>query len=259
MAAYEFDGAQYKKASKHQKEWGSALISQLKPHGDERILDLGCGDGVLSQQLAQLVPNGRVVGIDASKGMIDTAKAFEKNNVSFMQMDINTMDFSNEFDIIFSNAALHWILDHSRLLAHTYRALKQGGSIYWNFAGDGTCSIFGEVVQSVMDESQFAPFFGNFTWPWFMPSKAQYESLMAPIGFSEVQIIEENRDRCFANADEMTAWINQPCIVPFLTVVPDGEKEAFRQEVIRLMIEKAAQSDGTCFETFRRLNVTAKK
>ncbi len=77
------------------------MISQLHLCGAETVLDLGCGDGVLSRQIAQLVPKGKVIGIDASYGMLQTAKKLECNNLSFMQIDINDMDFSNEFDIIF--------------------------------------------------------------------------------------------------------------------------------------------------------------
>ena len=102
MAAYEFDGEKYKQASRHQKEWGNTLISQLHLCGNETVLDLGCGDGVLSEQIAQLVPQGKVIGIDASYGMLQTAKKLECDNLSFMQIDINDMDFSDEFDIIFS-------------------------------------------------------------------------------------------------------------------------------------------------------------
>ena len=128
MAVYKFDGEKYKQASKHQKEWGNNLISQLHLCGNEAVLDLGCGDGVLSEQIAQLVPQGKVIGIDASYGMLQTAKKLECDNLSFVQLDINDMDFSDEFDIIFSNAALHWVLNHSLLLNHSFRALKQGGS-----------------------------------------------------------------------------------------------------------------------------------
>jgi len=76
MHTFEFDGEKYKKASKHQKEWGNSLIGELTLKGHETILDLGCGDGRLTEQLAQLVPNGSVLGIDGSSGMIETAKQF---------------------------------------------------------------------------------------------------------------------------------------------------------------------------------------
>ena len=159
MAAYEFDGEKYKKASRHQKEWGNGLISQLHLKGDETVLDLGCGDGVLSGQIAQLVPNGKVIGIDASSGMLETAQKLQKDNLSFLQMDINELDFSDTFDVIFSNAALHWILDHPLLLKHSFRALKKGGRIHWNFAGSGTCAAFCDVARAKIKEPKYAPYF----------------------------------------------------------------------------------------------------
>lgn len=71
--AFEFDGEKYKKASSHQKEWGNKIIAEFNFKGDEHILDLGCGDGNLTLQLAEIIPNGFVLGIDASQGMIDSA------------------------------------------------------------------------------------------------------------------------------------------------------------------------------------------
>ena len=113
MQNFEFDGEKYKQSSKHQKEWGNRLISELKIKGNEAILDLGCGDGVLTEELSMLVPHGKVIGIDASIGMINTAKKLERNNLIFICMDINDMDFVNQFDLVFSNAALHWVKNHS--------------------------------------------------------------------------------------------------------------------------------------------------
>lgn len=109
MGNFEFDGQKYKAASSHQKEWGTRIVAELRLTGSENILDLGCGDGVLTKQLANLVPKGKVLGIDASKGMIETAKELERSNLSFAVQDINDIAFSNEFDLIFSNAALHWV------------------------------------------------------------------------------------------------------------------------------------------------------
>ena len=81
--AHEFDGKKYAKASAHQKEWGTRLIAELDLQGTERILDLGCGDGALSAQIADLVPDGEVVGIDASRGMIEAARPKARKNLRF--------------------------------------------------------------------------------------------------------------------------------------------------------------------------------
>ena len=256
---YEFDEKKYQSASRHQKEWGSALIKSLHLRGNERILDLGCGDGGLTEQLSLFVPKGSVLGIDASAGMIQTAKEHRRSNLEFMQMNINDMDFDASFDVIFSNAALHWVKDHQRMLEKAYRALKKGGCLAWNFAGEGNCACFFQTVREKMQEPQFEKCFIDFEWPWFMPSVNEYEYLMADKDFSQVQVAEEKRDRYFTSADEMIRWIDQPSLIPFMQCLPDAVKQDFRDAVVQDMIRKTRQPDGTCFETFRRINVVAVK
>lgn len=257
--AHEFDGNKYKAASAHQKEWGAKLIQERSISGTERILDLGCGDGVLTSQLAALTPQGTVIGIDASHGMIDAAKTHLADNLSFEVSDINNLNFDNEFDIIFSNATLHWIKNHQSLLGNVLRALKSGGIFKFNFAGDGNCANFFSVVKEATEHPPFACYFSDFEWPWYMPTIEEYELLVRSIPFTESRVCGENADRFFADKETMIKWIDQPSLVPFMKLVPDEHKEDFRQFVIERMIQKTCQADGRCFETFRRINVVAKK
>ncbi len=259
MGKFEFDGEKYKKASTHQKEWGNKLISEMHLSGDEAILDLGCGDGVLSEQLSMLVPNGKVTGIDASVGMIKTAQQLEKANLIFICMDINDIKYINCFDVIFSNAALHWVKNHQKLLESSFTALRPNGMLRWNFAGDGNCSNFFETVKTVMNENLYKKYFLDFQWPWFMPSKDNYKKIIAKLGFSKFEIEYENVDRYFTNCEEMIKWIDQPSIVPFISHIPNEKKSAFRNSVVEMMKDKTKQQDGRCFETFRRINISAKK
>ena len=257
--AHEFDGNKYKAASAHQKEWGAKLIHELSIVGTERILDLGCGDGALTAQLAALAPRGSVLGIDASRGMIDAAQAHVADNLSFALHDINDLNFENEFDIVFSNATLHWIKNHDALLRNVHRALRRGGILKFDFAGDGNCANFFSVVKDAIKLPQFARYFSTFEWPWYMPSVEEYERLVQRIPFTESHVRGENADRFFADQETMIKWIDQPSLVPFMKLVPDERKEDFRRFVIERMVEKACQPDGRCFETFRRINVVAKK
>ena len=160
--AHEFDGTKYERASTHQKEWGTKLIAELSLIGSEHVLDLGCGDGVLTSQIAELVPDGDVLGIDASQGMIDAALPKERNNLHFHRMDINDLDFENRFNLVFSNATLHWVADHRRLLQNTYRALRTGGRIRFQFAGDGNCENFIAVVRKAIALEEFRIYFAGF-------------------------------------------------------------------------------------------------
>ena len=130
---HEFDGKKYEKVSAHQKEWGAKLISELSLKGNERVLDLGCGDGVNTALIAELLPDGEVIGIDASKGMIAAAMHKEKAHLRFILMDIDEIAFENEFDVVYSNATLHWVKDHHRLLRNVCKALRTGGVVRFNF------------------------------------------------------------------------------------------------------------------------------
>jgi len=256
---HEFDGRKYEKASTHQREWGAKLIEELDLKGTERILDLGCGDGTLTAQIASLVSNGEAVGIDASKGMIDTARPKERKNLHFILMDINHLDFVEEFDVVFSNATLHWVKDHKRLLENVRRSLRAGGCIRFNFAGNGNCSNFFKVIRQAMALDRFATCFANFEWPWFMPPVGEYLALVETSGLHEPHAWGENADRHFPDQQAMINWIDQPSIVPFLAHVPSPDKDAFRTFVVQRMIEETQQDDGRCFETFRRINVSATK
>jgi trans-aconitate 2-methyltransferase len=256
---HEFDGKKYEKASAHQREWGVRLISELNLKGTEHVLDLGCGDGTVTGQLADLVPDGEVLGIDASQGMIDAALPKQRDNLHFRRMDINDLGFSEQFDVVFSNATLHWVKDHPRLLRNVHQALRAGGRLRFNFAGEGNCSNFFVVVREAMAQVEFRPFFAGFEWPWYMPPVDEYRVLAESSGFHYVRVWDENADRFFPNEDTMIHWIEQPSLVPFLVLVADQEKELFKGIVVRRMIEKTKQEDGRCFETFRRINISALK
>ncbi len=257
--AFDFEGHKYAQASAHQKEWGARLIAELDLRGDEHILDLGCGDGALTSQLAELVPRGRVVGVDASQGMIDVARARATGNLSFVLMDISDWTLADRFDLIFSNATLHWILDHRRLLANVYAHLREPGVARFNFAGEGNCSTLYRVVKEVMGQDQYRPYFQSFVWPWFMPSVEQYEALLKGSPFRETRVWGENADRNFPSAEALVGWIDQPSLVPFLKQIGGPDKKSFRDAVVERMLKETARSDGTYFETFRRIDVLARR
>jgi trans-aconitate 2-methyltransferase len=201
--AHEFDGKKYEKASGHQKEWGEKLIGELGLRGTERILDLGCGDGTLTVQLSELVPKGKVVGVDASQGMIETAKHKRRRNLHFLLMDVDSLDFVEEFDVVFSNATLHWVSDHRRLLSNVLRALRPDGVARFNFAGDGNCFHFFKVIRESMGLVSFARYFEDFLWPWYMPSVEEYRVLVEDSGFGCAKVWGENADRFFPDAEAL--------------------------------------------------------
>jgi len=255
---FEFDAERYRSCSKHQKEWGGKVIGELGLTGDERILDIGCGDGVLTSKIAELVPRGSVLGIDSSKNMIDAANRLQKDNLHFMVLDANDIDFDDEFDVIFSNAALHWVSDHGRLHANCHRALRAGGQVRFTFAGDGNCTNFFAVMRKLMNDDHYQNLFDDFQWPWYMPSVASYEDLVRDTGYSSFEVWGEIADRHFTK-DEMIGWIEQPSIVPFLQHIPPSEHKKFSDCAVQIMLERTIEPEGTYFETFRRIHMSGTK
>lgn len=255
----EFNGHRYGQAATHQREWGARLIAELHLRGDERILDVGCGDGVLTASLAAAVPAGSVLGIDASAGMIEAAQAHRGPNLRFRRLDVMVAAFVEEFDVIFSNAALHWILDHEALLAILHHALRPNGALRANFAADGNCATLNAVAQRLMQGAEFRDAFSGFVWPWYMPRLEDYEALIARSPYSAFEVWGESADRFFPNDDAMLAWIDHPAIVPFKQHRGSPLAERFHDAVAEQMIAQTRQPDGTCFETFRRINVMARR
>jgi len=108
-------------------------FKKLHLTGDERVLDIGCGDGKVTAEIAECVPRGRVVGVDSSAEMVGLAQSrypsWAVRNLRFQQADANRLPFEREFTHVFSNAALHWVLDHKPVLRGINSCLVPGGKV----------------------------------------------------------------------------------------------------------------------------------
>ena len=225
-----WDGKDYERHSSHQRKWGGGLIEELSLRGDERVLDLGCGDGTLTRSLADRVPRGVVLGVDAAPGMLETARTKCGPNMSVRLLDLNALAFDGEFDVIFSNATLHWIHDHAPLLAHIHRALAPGGILRAQFGGDGNCPNLIECVRRQMAIPPFAQALAGFRWPWFFPGVSEYEELLLISSFHEWRAWIEPKEQGFPTAEAIVGWIDNPALIPFVQALPADLRNPFRGE-----------------------------
>jgi trans-aconitate 2-methyltransferase len=254
-----WDGWDYERHSAHQRAWGSDLVDELAFRGDERVLDLGCGDGSLTRKLAERVPLGFVLGVDAAAEMLEAARAKCLPNMAVERLDINQLAFIAEFDAVFSNAALHWVQDHAAVLHNIHRALKPGGILRAQFAGDGNCPNMVACVRRQMAIRPFTQAFAGFRWPWYFPPVAEYEKLLHASPFVVWRVWIEQRDQRFPGADAIAGWIDNPCLIPFVQALPAPLRKPFRDGVVGAMLTLTLQPDGTYLEPFRRMNVSARK
>ncbi len=191
--------------------------------------------------------------------MLETARAHKTANMELKLLDMNAMTFDAEFDVVFSNAALHWVLDHEKLLQTIYNALKPGGLLRAQFGGAGNVSSFIHVIGGVMELPEFVNWFEGFLWPWYMPTPEEYETLLSHTNFRIYRVWSENKDRYFQDAEALISMVEEAGLVPFNAVLPEDLKQFFRDMVIDRLVAETKQPDGRYFETFRRINICAEK
>ena len=122
----DWDASTYDRVAHPQEEWGREVIDRLELTGTEAVLDAGCGSGRVTKLLVERVPEGRVVGVDASPSMIARARESLGDQVELFVSDLLDLELTEPVDVVFSNATFHWILDHRRLFERLYAALRHG-------------------------------------------------------------------------------------------------------------------------------------
>jgi len=254
-----WDGSDYERRSAHQRAWGRGIVDELSLRGTERILDLGCGGGGVTRQLALRVPGGFVLGIDAAEGQLAAAREHCPPNMAVERLDIDALAFEDEFDLVFSNATLHWVHDHAAMLRRVYRALRPGGILRAQFGGDGNCPNILACLRSRMAEPRYSRAFAGFRWPWFFPPVPEYDRLLGESPFGAGKAWLEAKEQRFPEAEAITGWIDNPCLIPFLQALPSELRRPFRDDIVADMLDRTRQPDGTYLEPFRRMNVWAVK
>jgi trans-aconitate methyltransferase len=242
--------AHYDRAGAFVPKLASDLIELLAPQPGERVLDLGCGTGDLTQQLA--AAGARPFGVDASADMI--AEASRKHpNLSFEIGDGQELRFDGEFDAVFSNAALHWMPRAQDVAVGVARALRPGGRFIAEFGGARCVATVRKAVHASLSELGIE---GYRTPDWFFPSAAQYARLLDDAGlFVHTLLWFERPTRLEGNAG-LETWLELFCL-PLLNAL--GERRA---ELVRSVEERcraALFQGGSWWLDYTRLRVLATK
>jgi trans-aconitate 2-methyltransferase len=227
MMSGQWNADVYAANSKGQAVWANELIEKIELVGNESILDIGCGDGKITNALSHLT-SGEVVGIDLSSEMIAYAqKSFSKP--TFMQMDAQALNFNERFDVVFSNAALHWVRGHKAVLEGIYKALKPKGRAILQMGGEGNADLFFKAIKQVMPF--YAVYFEGFEVPYTFLSDKAYEGLLEGMGFCSYTASLIPKDMVHANLKAFRGWIETTWF-PYTQRVPAQHKEAFIEACI---------------------------
>ncbi|TVV73780.1 class I SAM-dependent methyltransferase [Sphingomonas solaris] len=229
---------------------GAPVLDLLAPQPGERILDLGCGDGVLTARIAEA--GAEVVGVDASDTLIAAAR---DKGLDARLMDGEALTFEAEFDAAFSNAALHWMLDGAAVAAGVFRALKPGARFVGEMGGDGNIATLRAALYAELEARGYALPDGAPQW---YPTPAAFTAIYAAAGFVDIEARLIPRPTPLPTG--VTGWL-RTFRVGFMDSahVPDAEQPAVAQAVEDRLAPAFRQPDGTWIADYVRLRFSMRK
>lgn len=204
-----WDGREYAEVSALQRTLAEQALSGLPVTGDERLLDIGCGDGYVTLALARRLPRGSVVGVDASPRMVDTAASRpvpDGTPVRFLVADARDLPFAADFDMAVSFNALHWVPEQHRALRSIARALWPGGRAVVQMVGAGERESIEDVEMAVTRRPEWATDFDGFTAPYVHPDPGGYPDLAAAAGLTVVDLETWEVEWDFGSRDAFAHW-----------------------------------------------------
>jgi trans-aconitate methyltransferase len=178
VSTSKWNPADYARVGGFVAELGQAALDLLDPQPGEHILDVGCGDGTLTQKIVEC--GATVVGIDNSLDMIGAARA---RGLDARLMDAADLKFGEAFDAAFSNATLHWVLDKERAARAIWFALQNGGRFAGEMGGEGNIATLREALDDVLVARGYGP--PTYAANWY-PGVEEFAALYESSGFRDI-------------------------------------------------------------------------
>ncbi len=241
-----WDPDRYARNARFVAELGAPVVDLLAPRAGERILDLGCGDGALTAKLAAL--GCHVTGVDSSVEQIDAAK---KLGLDTRVMNGATLDFTGEFDAVFSNAALHWMRDPAKVIAGVYRALRPQGRFVAELGGHGCVA---KIKNALVEALNRRGINGEAANPWYFPTVADYSQHLTSGGFTVNYIALIPRPTLLPG--DVTGWL-ETFAGSFTSTLPPAERPPYLAEVREVLRPQLCDTQGRWTADYIRLRFAA--
>jgi len=238
----------YERHGRFVSDFGLDLLAWLDPRAGERILDLGCGDGALTEKLAAL--GCKVVAVDSSPQFVEAAK---RRGLDVRRVDGERLTFDGEFDAVFSNAALHWMKRADAVIAGVRRALRQGGRFVAEMGGRGNVDSIVGALRDALERREVDSALVN---PWYFPDAQEYRQRLEAGGFRVLRI--ERFPRPTPLPSDMIGWL-ETFAQSFTACLPAGERIAVLAEVRDALLPSLRDEEGRWTADYVRLRFEARK
>ncbi len=252
MPDIKWDAKLYDDKHSFVSKYGEDLIGWLHPQNEERVLDLGCGTGQLTNEINNY--GAEVTGIDNSPEMVAKAKAGYPG-ITFEVMDATNFSYEKKFDAVFSNAVLHWITEPAKVIACVYDVLQHGGRFVLEMGGKHNVQNISNALKIAMiDEGVTDKITNDF---WYFPSVSEYTGLLEKQGFTVKQVLYFERETALVGEDGMADWIKMFGSFFFRLLSPDQAQRIIEKTVAEL--RSTNYRDGIWYADYVRLRVKAVK
>jgi trans-aconitate 2-methyltransferase len=252
-----------------QYRWGQRVIKWRKWRGDEIVMDAGCGSGLLTKQLAIQVPRGKVYAVDIDSNMIKQAKnnleSFD--NVEIIQSSFTDVRLPRKVNVIFSNAALHWVQDHRKAFQNFWEMLKptedtsnNGSQLLIQCGGYGNLQQTITLLERIAHSDSFKAYFVNWKQPWYFAKPADTDALLQEIGYTDRTTYLHSDRVFFLNRRIYAKFIKTVVMKPYLQhLAVDKEGHKLKTLFFDLFLDEIEKSANRLktrwFLDYVRLNI----
>jgi trans-aconitate 2-methyltransferase len=213
----------YQNNSSHLEKWAFEVLSKLSLQGDEKLLDIGSGDGKVTAAISKLLPYGSVVGIDSSIEMIEFSRSkynkIDYPKLKFILMDMREIHFEKEFDIVFSTATFHWVTDYLKVLQQIKKCLRTPGRIILQMGGVGNQAALLQTLDDVINKTTWRIYLKDYLFQYGYYSKEDYQAWLKEAGFIEQRIDMITKDNPLKGKEGLCKWVRL-AFSPYVQRIP---------------------------------------
>lgn len=231
----EWDAKRYSERNSLQRWLAEEHLALLELDGTERVLDIGCGDGRITAEIARRLESGSVLGIDPSTHMIDFAKAHfaepDYPNLAFAEGDAAALAYRGEFDLVVSFNALHWVRDQNAALRGIREALKPTGRAFLEFVPQGPRKCLEDMIEETCTSERWARYFAEHTPPYVHLTPDQYRQLATDHGLHVERLHRELKTWDFGSRQGFVDWA-KVTFIAWTESIPKARRLSFIDDVL---------------------------